>query len=555
MAASSLSHLLQVELVVKLLSKTASREVEVQDRVVRGLGVVAAGLDFPAPVLREALATWRSRSAPDAPKGPTGLKVGASAPKKAKPGKRKADAKAEAGKKNPRLAKSANPQKATPSPELTTLSVQALKARLEAHGLDAQCLEKAELRAVWENFDKCRKRPLPELQARCELEGQRFATVEECARYLTRPRGARPAAAPSAPPAPAAPQAPTAHPAPAAPPPAAQPAQPAQPAQSAQPAPDREQDAKREAGRIMLLRRDSFPSPMSWGFAVLGLPPATKEVPAVQSAYRCLMRKLHPDRLRGSEGEKEAANSAVEKVREAKEACERGLSRQQAPPPPRQLRSEALCGDRGRRRFRLAWQPPVEREAQPVRRYVVAAFDPAYGKALTVTVLEPDYSQELRSFVGIEHLTSYVVSEEELQKMPKIWTQKTLQVQVAAANEAGQSRWATLQIPLAGPGAGAAGPPAAPPAVPAADPAPAAPAESAGPGRAAGVRKELDPSQLKRFDEDLRKLRGSAPLRGLMEPLNKRLLQEWLRSKNWSALGSKHDLVERIIFIREAMVD
>lgn len=40
-----------------------------------------------------------------------------------------------------------------------------------------------------------------------------------------------------------------------------------------------------------------------------------------------------------------------------------------------------------------------------------------------------------------------------------------------------------------------------------------------------------------------------------MEPLNKRLLQEWLRSKNWSALGSKHDLVERIIFIREAMVD
>lgn len=48
------------------------------------------------------------------------------------------------------------------------------------------------------------------------------------------------------------------------------------------------------------------------------------------------------------------------------------------------------------------------------------------------------------------------MSEEELQKMPKLWTQKELQVQVAAANEAGQSRWTTLKIPLTGVSAGVA---------------------------------------------------------------------------------------------------
>lgn len=38
-------------------------------------------------------------------------------------------------------------------------------------------------------------------------------------------------------------------------------------------------------------------------------------------------------------------------------------------------------------------------------RYVIAAVDPAYGRALTVTTLEPDYSQELHRFVSVAELT------------------------------------------------------------------------------------------------------------------------------------------------------
>ncbi|CAJ1359732.1 unnamed protein product, partial [Effrenium voratum] len=318
------------------------------------------------------------------------------------------------------------------SPPLQELSVKALKARLAQHGLDAgTCVEKAELQAMWERFETWRRRPLSELQDHCQIEGgSRFETAEECARYLTTPRQPAVRAARVAPPSAPAPAVPSA-------PATCSTTSPGGPAAAV----DREQDAKSEAGRILPLRRESFMNPTSWGFAVLGVPTATKEVSTVQRAYRSLMRKLHPDRA----GQSEDVVKAVEKVREAKEACERGLSRQEPPEPPRQLRSEALCSTPGRRRFQLCWTAPPVRESASVRRYIVAAHDPAYGRALTITVLEPDYSQELRSFVAIESLTSYVIAEEDLQKMPKLWTEKMLQVQVAAANEAGQSKWTSLK--------------------------------------------------------------------------------------------------------------
>jgi len=172
--------------------------------------------------------------------------------------------------------------------------------------------------------------------------------------------------------------------------------------------------------------------------------------------------------------------------------------------------------------------------------------------------LEPDYSEELRSFVAIEDLTSYVMAEEDLQKMPKLWTQSALQVQVAAANEAGQSKWTTLKIPLTGALAGIALSAPAPPVI-----SPPGLGGSRPPGPAGGFTSAatmrnrttaLGENDVAAFDKELRKLKGHARLRAFLEPHKKNILQEWLRSVNWSSMGSKQDLVERVIFIREAMV-
>jgi len=244
------------------------------------------------------------------------------------------------------------------------------------------------------------------------------------------------------------------------------------------------------------------------------------------------MRKLHPDRT----GQLPGAGKAVELVREAKEACERGLSKQEPPSAPRSVKSEVLSLQPGRRRFKLCWTAPLERPTAPVGRYVVQAFDPAYGRALTITVLEPDYSEELRRFVSMEELTSYVLAEEDLQKMPKLWTQTAITVQVAAANEAGQSQWATLQVPLNS-------------AVQ--QTSASLPSPRPTPPRLPGTGMEgLDDRM---FDSTVRSLRGSQ-LRAFLEPQKKAALTNWLKSMNWSAQGAKQDLLERVIFIREAMV-
>jgi len=183
----------------------------------------------------------------------------------------------------------------------------------------------------------------------------------------------------------------------------------------------------------------------AWGFNVLNVPQKDRrELSAVSKAYRNMMRLLHPDKV----GQDDRVQDAIEAVRKAKDICERSLSSITIPYPPRELHAQCINDVKGKRRFKLTWQAPVVREQAPVRRYVVAAVDPAYGKALTITILEPDYNQELRRFVGVEDLTSYVLAEEELEKMPMLWQKPTAQVQIAAANEAGQSTWANLRVQL-----------------------------------------------------------------------------------------------------------
>ena len=228
---------------------------------------------------------------------------------------------------------------------------------------------------------------------------------------------------------------------------------------------------------------------------------------------------------------------AVGLVREAKEACERSLSRQEAPLAPRRLWHETLSSVPGQRRFKLHWTPPEDRVSAPISRYVVAVFDPAYGRALTIAILEPDYSEESRSFVGIESLTAFEFSEEDFQKMPKLWKQTSANVQVAAANKAGQSAWATLQVPLD-----------------------SATSLSKTLYRASTASVDFHSSavhkpedlDMRAWDAQLRKLRGEE-LRAWLEPQKKAVMAVWLKSMNWFAQGSKNDILERVIFIREAM--
>lgn len=425
------------------------------------------------------------------------------------------------------------PAPAAPAPER---NVRELKALLTQHGLDSSsCVEKADLEALLARFELFHKRPLAELRASCAANGgPHLGTAIECARFLAQPDlpgkvehgpagigstgGATASTSSTAAAAAAVAEHSMEH-------------SRSGEAQRSSDAALREQDASREVHRILPLQRLRFPSPIAWGLAVLGV--TSRDVAAVQRAYRALMKKLHPDKVGGSP---EAAK-AVEMVREAKEVCERSLSRQEAPGPPRMLRSELLCSSPGRRRIRLHWAAPEEREAAPVRRYIVAVVDPAYGKALTITVLEPDYSEELQRFVSVEEITSYVLEEGELQKMPRLWEQAAISAHVAAANEAGQSPWAVHQVPLTG------------------TPAPAATAAarnracSAG-NSSAGGPKDDGCQDVRSFEQQVRSRRG-ADLRGWLEKQKKVSLAAWLRSVRWPGQGTKEELVERAVYVIE----
>eukprot|EP00747_Dinoflagellata_sp_TGD_P206667 gnl/TRDRNA2_/TRDRNA2_80356_c0_seq1.p1 gnl/TRDRNA2_/TRDRNA2_80356_c0~~gnl/TRDRNA2_/TRDRNA2_80356_c0_seq1.p1 ORF type:complete len:461 (+),score=75.28 gnl/TRDRNA2_/TRDRNA2_80356_c0_seq1:68-1450(+) len=201
---------------------------------------------------------------------------------------------------------------------------------------------------------------------------------------------------------------------------------------------------EKEVKRILQLNKSRYVDHAAWGFAVLAISQESASPASVQSAYRTMMRKLHPDKV----GQMPDVERAVEFLRSAKELCERALLRQKPPGKPQNLTSSTICSVPGSRSFRLQWRVPVSSDAAPVQRFVVAAFDPAYGKALTITVLEPDYDEERRRWVSVDELNSFVLAEKELPKMPSLFKQAKATVQVAAANDAGQSEWSTLQIPM-----------------------------------------------------------------------------------------------------------
>lgn len=347
-----------------------------------------------------------------------------------------------------------------------------LRALLEMNGLRVEgCVEISELEALWGRYSGYCNRPLQVLQRLCAAQGCRTAALlssEDCARFLASPSSSSKASvapprvaahtiaaastAPAASTVAAAPAAPVASTAPAA-------AAAAPPLGSASPWYVREEVAATlpaalserslEASRIAGLSRGRFPTEAAWGFAVLALEPRSCDEAAVQRAYRLAMRRLHPDRgAKGAPAEDRCAGDAMEAARAAKIACQRGLSRRLPPSVPRSLRAMVLCATPGYRKFRLEWIPPQPCEAAPVSRYIVGVVDPAFGRALKVATLEPDYSQEAGRFVPIEELASYLFVEEEMAKMPAVWRQDSFIAQVAAANDAGQSQWVTVQVPL-----------------------------------------------------------------------------------------------------------
>lgn len=259
-----------------------------------------------------------------------------------------------------------------------------------------------------------------------------------------------------------------------------------------------------------------------------------RDVASVQRSYRTLMRKLHPDKA----GSDPNMVRAGEIIREAKDVCERGLSKKEAPDAPRNLRSVPLCTIPGKRRFRLHWTIPEQREVAPVTKYVVAAVDPAYGRALTIAVLEPDYNEELRRFVSVDELSSHDLAEEELQKMPSLWKQATATVQVAAANEAGQSSWAIHRVCLNGGGASSF-------AAAASLMRPSANSFADGNQGAAGFDAG-DTQDEYLFNMELRRRRGP-DLRLWLEAQRKCLLIAWLKSARFPATGTKEELVVRVM--------
>lgn len=205
--------------------------------------------------------------------------------------------------------------------------------------------------------------------------------------------------------------------------------------------------AEAEAVRMLSLDPSSFPSRESWGFAVLGLTGWLRlscDTAAVQRSFRTLMRKLHPDRVGPSKG----IARALDMLHEAKAICERALSWERPPSAPRRLTAMCTCAVRGHRRVELKWDAPESSEDAPVSRYVVSALDPAYGRPVTLAKLEPDYNEKLGRFVPLEEIDSYSVAEEDLAKLSSLFRQSTMTLQVAAANDAGQSPWATVKASL-----------------------------------------------------------------------------------------------------------
>lgn len=331
--------------------------------------------------------------------------------------------------RGPSIPPKPKPHVPTPVP---VCSVKDLKSRLIEHGVDVTgCMERSELECLWATYDDLRQKPLSELRERCAAvgeHGRRIAhggSVDECARFLCSPNKSR---LPSV---------------------AVQGGSPLCGGGSSSSTAgghtnniSRERTASAEIARILRLRKNAYRSMSEWGAAVLNCGRLQHH-----HAFRELMRILHPDRI----GSSSDASTAIELVKEARAHCERASLRAEPPCPPKNLTASMLCGEPGRRRILIEWGAApgsLGCESAPIKRYIVQVHDPAYGRAIKIAVLESDYSEELRRFVPVEELRSYVLDEQHLRKMPSVFQQQSITVQIAAASEAGQSGWAVLQMPL-----------------------------------------------------------------------------------------------------------
>lgn len=302
----------------------------------------------------------------------------------------------------------------------------------------------------------------------------------------------------------------------------------------------REQEASEEVARILQLQegKRAFRSELAWAKAVLGLDAAAAEVSLVHQAFRSLMRKLHPDRIGACDG----ATEAMDELRKAKQLCEHKMKFAELHPPaaPMRLTSAVLCAAPGRRRIRVSWQSPTA-VSSPIRKYLVAALDPSFGQPLTITVLEPEYNDELKRYLSLEELTSCVLAEEDLVKMPAFFQQSAACVYVAAANEAGQSKWATISVPLRGPAA-PVGEVLTSPSRGKADKADSAKSTPA----------TASAKQCKDFEATahslLKRPGGAAELCAWLRKQSRGLLASWLQSQAWPTKGSKAELVDRVAF-------
>ncbi|CAE7344901.1 unnamed protein product [Symbiodinium sp. CCMP2456] len=303
----------------------------------------------------------------------------------------------------------------------------------------------------------------------------------------------------------------------------------------------REQEASEEVARILQLQegKRAFRSELAWAKAVLGLDAAAAEVSLVHQAFRSLMRKLHPDRIGACDG----ATEAMDELRQAKQLCEHKMKFAELHPPaaPIRLASAVLCAAPGRRRIRISWQSPTA-VSSPIRKYLVAALDPSFGQPLTITVLEPEYNDELKRYLSLDELTSCVLAEEDLVKMPAFFQQSAACVYVAAANEAGQSKWATISVPLRGPAAPTVGEVLTSPSRAKADKADSAKSTPA----------KVSAKQCKDFETTahslLKRPDGAAELCAWLRKQSRGLLASWLQSQAWPTKGSKAELVDRVAF-------
>lgn len=297
-------------------------------------------------------------------------------------------------------------------------------------------------------------------------------------------------------------------------------------------------EAMEVASRILAVRKQRFASQTEWGFAVLDRP--LRDVHSVQKAYRVLMRPLHPDKAGNDQAEVVAA---VDILREAKDLCERALRQQHPPDRPTRLSFTHLCTKPSLRKFKVTWKAPESRPSAPVHRYVVAVFDPSYGKVLSIGTLEPDYSQEFKRYLRHDdpELCSYTISEQDLRKMPNLFKYDTITVQVAAGNNEGQSDWSIIRVGLQKAGAQAAAePPAGRPVRLSVQPPSTA--------RSSGPRKSIGGDG--GFDRYIDKKNGKE-LESWLQHQKKEDMQFWLKKRLQQCSGSKEMVIQRIISMKE----